>query len=79
MMFQFVCIKPLENKERNWPLLLEAWYHFHEFSPTCAALSGFRSPEGRAILELCLRDMVLSADCPVVIAWDTKKHKVSLK
>lgn len=77
MMHKLASIKPLVDKEKNWPLLLDTWYHYHENAPTCASVSWFRSPEGRALLKLSLRDIALSADCPVMIAWDTEKKKVS--
>ena len=68
----------LDDKAKNWPLLKEPWYSLHDNAPTNSCVDGFRTAEGRAILELCLRDMVQSADCPVVIAWDTEKQKVCL-
>ena len=54
----------------------EAWLSFHENAPTNSCIE-FQTAECRAILELCLCDMVQSADCPVVIAWDDEKEKVS--
>ena len=76
--FNNIFAQTLEDKAKNWPLLKEPWYSLHDNAPTNSCVDGFRTAEGRAILELCLRDMVQSADCPVVIAWDTEKEKVCL-
>ena len=66
----------LENPAQNWRLLLEVFIEARQFNPATAGIEGFLTEEGKSKLQRSLREMVESANCPIITAWDPERQKV---
>ena len=66
----------LEIPAHNWMLLLEVFIEARQFNPATAAIKGFLTDDGKSKLRRSLREMVESANCPIITAWDPERRKV---
>lgn len=71
-----IYLKLLEEKDKNWSLLLDSWYEFHSFCPPGSAIEAYQTSEGKDYLRGLLHAFVQNIDSPIVIAWDSIRKQV---
>lgn len=69
----------MEDKQRDWQLLLDTWYEFHKLCPPTSAVRAYQTTAGKEVLKKLLYEFIQNIKGPVVIAWDPQKQQVSDK